>query len=331
MSLLPAGLSTNKIKSYCVFNAVQPFDTCRRYSPPCTPDNVVDDGFFICEGHMLPLKLEKMVLPINDADGNTFNRTIAKSLVSHTHVGNERILVPTKNNYQTVLRLNNLSYAEQLVWHMIYENEAEQQRVCKLLEANERFETETYAIAEAIYSKTSQILSMTNPRRYCSRVDSNSERVWGSADENNTAGVTFVSMPPFMQNFINKAVAPEKMRIENDTLLIRDCPTCHIRENGLVADVILYNPVMPKYSNRINQNVLQIENVLKFKGNARALQNVLRRYEPYPIVVPLFLGEQIVTTVKTLPPAKTFQLADLMNNVTVPVSGEIGTPASVAV
>ncbi|QHB21739.1 vp39 capsid [Artaxa digramma nucleopolyhedrovirus] len=328
MSLLPAGSTTNKVKSYCVFNAVQPFDTCRRYSVPCTPDNVIDDGFFICEGHMLPLKLEKMVLPINDADGNTFNRTIAKSLVSHTHVGDERILVPTKNNYQTVLRINNLSYAEQLVWHMIYENEKEQQRVCKLLETNERFEIETYAIAETIYSKTSQILAMTNPKRYCSRVDSNTERVWGTADENNLAGIIFLDMPPFMQNFINKAVAPEKMRIENDTLLIRECPTCHIRETGLVADVVLYNPVVPKYSNRINQNVLQIENVLKFKGNARALQYVLRRYEPYPVVVPLFLGEQIVTTVKTLPPAKSFQLTDLTGNASAPLPSETSSPRS---
>ncbi|AGR56829.1 vp39 [Hemileuca sp. nucleopolyhedrovirus] len=302
MSLVYAGLNTNRIKSYCVFNAVQPFDACRRYDSPCTPDNTVDDGFFICDGHLMAFKMEKMVLPIPDTDGNTYNRTLAKSLVLHTQQGDDRILVPTRNNYQSVLNVNGLSYAEQLVWHMIYENVPEQEQVCRLLQANERYRTETYPIVESVYSRTATILAMTNPNRYCARVNSNIERIWGIDDNNNIAGRTYLSMPPFIQNLINKAVAPEKMTIENETLLIRECPTCHIRESGLVADVNLYNPVTPKYSNRSNQNVLQIENVLKFKGNAYALQKILNRYEAYPVVVPLFLGEQIVTTVRNTIP-----------------------------
>jgi Baculovirus major capsid protein VP39 len=289
---------TNRgVKSYCIFNGVQPIDSCRRYESPCTPDNTVDDKFLICEGHLLPLKMEKRYLPIPDADGNTYNRSVAISLVHHDAVGDERILIPTKNNYQTVLKLNNLSYAEQLVWHKIYENEAEQERICSLLEANERYQTETYAIAENIITKTDAILAMANPRSYCTRAATEIARVFGTETDSSTV---YQQMPPFMQNLINRAVAPEVMQIENVSLMLRNCATCHIRDVGLLADVPLYNPIIPKYANRVNQNLLRIENVLKFKGNANALQRILNRYPPYPIEVPLFLGEQIVTTVNSV-------------------------------
>nr|WUR10762.1 VP39 [Calliteara abietis nucleopolyhedrovirus] len=326
MSLTTNVLNATRRKSYCVFNAVQPFDACRVYGSPCTPDNTVDDGFFICEGHMLPLKMEKMVLPIPDADNNLYNRSLAKSLVSHTERGDNRILIPTKSNYQTVLGVNNLSYAEQLVWHMIYENEPEQERICKMLETAERFQTDTYAVAEMLFSTTTSILAMTNPRRYCARISYENERIWGSADNDNLAGQVYLQMPPFMQNLISKAVAPEKMRIEDNTLLIRESPTCHLRDKGLVADVPLYNPESSKYvpSNE-NKNVLNMKTVLKFQGNAVALQQVLARYEPYKIGAPLFLGEQIVTTTKTLLPNRNIQLTDFTGIPTVidstPVAG----------
>ncbi|QWO71623.1 VP39 [Orgyia pseudotsugata single capsid nuclopolyhedrovirus] len=330
MSLAPALLNATRRKSYCVFNAVQPLDGCRSYGSPCTSDNTIDDGFYICDGHLLPFKMEKMSLPIPDADGNKYNRTLARSLVSHTDVGDKRILVPTKNNYQTVLHVNNMSNAEQLVWHMIYENEPEQERICKLLEANENFQTRTYPIAENIFSVTTSILAMTNPRRYCSRVNSNTERIWGAGDANNEAGRTFLAMPPFIQNLISTAVAPEKMRIDDNTLLIRESPTCHIRESGLVADVALYNPKRSKYvSDNDNLNVVKMTTNLKFEGNAYALRRQLTRYEAYEIGAPLFLGEQIVTTANTALPARVFTVSDLTaaSNAGLPLSS---TPVAAA-
>ncbi|QYC92714.1 VP39 [Trabala vishnou gigantina nucleopolyhedrovirus] len=240
-----------------------------------------------------------MYLPIPDADGKTYNRTLGKSLIKHQIKGdNSRILVPTRDNYITVLDVNGMPYAEQLVWHMIYENESEQERICKLLEANDRFTTDDgFTIAEKIFAHTNSILAMVNPKRYCGRVDSTYDRVWGTGDANNTAGLIFLKMPPFIRNLIDRAVAPEKLRIDTNTLIIHACPTCHIRENGLVADVALYNPVQPKFSYRKNLNRFTVERVdLKFRGNAKAMKLVLTRYEPYPLVVPLFLGDQIINT-----------------------------------
>nr|QIT08140.1 capsid protein [Lymantria dispar multiple nucleopolyhedrovirus] len=296
MALVSGALSTNRLRNYCVFGAVQPFDNCRAYGSPCSPDSTNNDGWFICDYHSsIRFKIEKMVLPIPDAEGNIYNRTVGKSLVNHKTLGAARVLIPTRDNYKTVLNLNSMSLAEQLVTHMIYDNVEEQEAVCKALQHNENFQTETYRLAEDMFNRTSAILAMTNPRRYCSQVNSNYARIW-TTDDVNVAGNVFESMPPFLKNLINVAVAPEQIMIDEETLVIRNCPTCNIDDSGLVANVQLYNPVVPRYRSTFNENVLHVENVLKFKGNANALQKSLSRYEPYPIVVPLMLGTQTLNT-----------------------------------
>nr|AGS47923.1 major capsid protein [Ectropis obliqua nucleopolyhedrovirus] len=255
--------------------------------------------------------MEKMVLPIPDADNNIYYRIIGKSLVSHTAVDDERILIPTKANYIRVLNVNSLPYVEQIIWHMIYQNKAELDRVCKLAEANERYQTETYALLENIYARTAAILAIVNPENYCAGVDNNAARIWSNDNANDTVNVNvFNEMPPFMQNLITRLVAPCKMTMDTTTLLLREMPTCMLQPEGLVAHTPYYNPVEPKYS-RANENMLQIENVLKFKGNANALQKNLNRYEPYPIIVPLFLGFQVVMTVNSRIPRKTFVLTEV--------------------
>lgn len=256
-----------------------------------------------------------MVLPIPDADGNTYYRTVGKSLVNHKAVGNDRILIPTRDNYESVLNIRALPLALQLVVHMIYDNVPEQEAICQLLQVNENFQKDTYKIAENLYSRTESILALTNPSRYCSRVALDGERIWGNG-ERNTAGEVYRRMPTFLQNLIDKAVAPDTMQIENEELLIRNCYTCQIKSEGLVADVHLYNPVEPKYRAGLNENVLQVENVLKFKGNSNAMQKSLNRYEHYPITVPLMLGTQIVVTAKTVPRSRAYTITDLSNPAT---------------
>ncbi|AWW14434.1 vp39 [Hyposidra talaca nucleopolyhedrovirus] len=306
--------SSGRLKSFCIFNSVRPFDTCQNYGSPCSPDHNIDDGTYICQGHLTRLKIEKMVLPIPDSEGNTYNRLIGRSLVLHTEPDNERIMIPTRNNYQEVLMINTLSYAEQLIWHMIYENQPEQDRICGLLQVSERYRKETYSIAETVYSRTLSILALTNPSRTCSRVQSSSTRVYHTFNNDNAiAGniaAILVQMPSFIRNLIDKLVAPEVMNIDNKSLLLRNCATCHLRDVGLKAEPAFYNPMPSLYINEINENVLQIDNVLKFKGNAYALQRYLNRYTPYPVIVPLFLGQENVVTVKTLPSYRQLRLVD---------------------
>jgi hypothetical protein len=51
MALVSGALSTNRLRNYCVFGAVQPFDNCRAYGSPCSPDSTNNDGWFICDYH----------------------------------------------------------------------------------------------------------------------------------------------------------------------------------------------------------------------------------------------------------------------------------------
>lgn len=317
MALVVSGMATGRINNYCIFGSVQPFDACGPYRSPCSDDAKNNDGWLICDYHLSTrFKMEKMVLPIPDADGTALNRTLARSLVNHKAIGDERILVPTKRNYMSVLNILALQLAEQYIFHIIYENDVERERICQMLEISERFENDAYKVVDTINARTSAIMAMVTPNRYCSRPLYTDDRIWSVTDENNVGGQVFNEMPPFLKNLISKAVGPEIMQIENEELLLRNCATCHITQSGLVADVRLYNPIESKYRRSANENVLQIENVLKFRGNANALQKNLNRYDPYSLEVPLMLGTQIAITDKTKGSLKRFTV-----DVTLPVSG----------
>ncbi|AIU41312.1 vp39 [Sucra jujuba nucleopolyhedrovirus] len=316
MSLVPLmGSSlTNRLRSYCIFNSVQPLNACQSYGSPCTPDHTIDDGTYICQGHLTRLKMEKMVLPIPDSDGNTYNRLIARSLVMDSAIGDQRILVPVYRNYQTVLFINQLSYAEQLIWHMIYNNRAEQDRICNLLQVGEAtFQTDSYKIAQDIFARTLGILALTNPQRQCSPIRTNNTRIYYS-DGNSTIrdeiSSTITEWPDFIKNLVDRLIAPEIINIDEKSLMLRNCSTCQIRRDGLIAEPNLYNPEVSRYMNPKNENILQIQTVLKFKGNSVALQRPLNRYEPFPVIVPLFLGQENVITLNTIPPYKTFVLQE---------------------
>ncbi|AUF81595.1 vp39 [Malacosoma neustria nucleopolyhedrovirus] len=249
--------------------------------------------------------MEKMVLPIPDSEGNTYNRMVGKSLVSHLAPDNniDRVLIPTVDNYETVLSVQGMSLAEQLVTHMIYENERQQRVICDLLRAQETFSTDGYSVLEVVYSHATNILSITDPNRFCSYVNSVETRLYSQLSNEENRNDIFNNMPKFLQNLISKSVAPETIQMENrgitSTIMIRNCATCSLTRSGLVASALLYNQAVPKYRMR-NDNVFKIENVVLFKGNANALNKSLgTRYEEYPIIVPLILGTEIRTNKAT--------------------------------
>ncbi|AKN80657.1 VP39 [Perigonia lusca single nucleopolyhedrovirus] len=304
MALVLGGTTNSRLNNYCVFGAAQPFDSCYRYGTPCSPDAKNNDGWLICEYHLSArFKMEKMVLPIPDAEGNTYYRSVGKSLVSHKAQGNQRVLVPTKENYQTVLNIMGLSLAEQYIMHIIYENNEHRDQICQLLEVNERYEVETYKIIEQIDQHTNMVIGAVTPNKYCHRLQNNGERIWVSNDNPTrvAVGQIFEDQPPFVKNLIEKAAAPETIQFQDEILMLRNCHTCTFGKEGLVASVTLYNPVEPRYRNSSAENVLQVERVLKFKGNDNALQRSLNRYEPYPIVVPVIVGTQIITPMSSVP------------------------------
>ncbi|QDL56966.1 VP39 [Dione juno nucleopolyhedrovirus] len=303
MALVSPGVSSRRSTNHCVFGAIEPFDSCITYRSPCSSDASVDDGWFICDYHLkLRFKMSKMVLPIFDEDDNQYKRTIARHLVGHKERGDKRILVPTRNNYMTVFNLPSMMLSEQLIFHLIYDNRLEVNRICASLKNNENFMESTYSVVENVYNSTRNILSLTDPQAYCSRVANDDVRFFDATVVNNNyqAGngdTVFNNMPGFLRNLIRRAVAPETLQIDTEDLRLRNSNTCVINDTGLVATVEgteLYNPVRSSDIIKTRPNRLQIRNVLKFEGDTRALERALGRYEEYPLFVPLFLGYQLV-------------------------------------
>lgn len=261
-----------------------------------------------------------MVFPIPDGDYTVYYRSVGKSLISDTNT--DRIFIPTKQNYETVLNIPAMSLPEQLVFHMIYDNRAKQDEVCRMLQFNESFQTDLYRVVEQVYNKTAAVLALTDPSRYCSRVSQNAERIYGTNDRNNIADQTYDSMPGFIKNLIYKCVAPQTLDVQGSRLELRNCATCQITEEGLVSHINLYNPVVPKYRSNYSDSVVHVENVLKFRGGNKALQTGLARYEPYPLIVPLMLGSEVMVTNKNV---KRMPLPQILPPLTIPPGGTIPT------
>ncbi|AUR45092.1 vp39 protein [Spilosoma obliqua nucleopolyhedrosis virus] len=338
MALVSPGVSSRRSTNHCIFGSIEPFDTCITYRSPCSSDASVDDGWFICDYHLkLRFKMSKMVLPIYDEDDNQYKRTIARHLVGHKERGVKRILVPTRNNYTTVFNLPGMMLAEQLIFHLIYDNRAEVDRICSSLRTSESFMDNMYNVVESVYNSTRNILLLTDPQAYCTRVANDDVRFFDATVVNNnyqpgSGDTVFNAMPGFLRNLIRRAVAPETLQIDSEDLRLRNCRTCVIDQTGLVATIEgteLYNPVRTSDIIKTRPNRLQIRNVLKFEGDTRALERTLGRYEEYPMYVPLFLGYQLVNLQNDILRANNFIPAAL--NVPIPAANVPAPAANVPV
>ena len=145
MALVPVGMAPRQMRvNRCIFASIVSFDACITYKSPCSPDAYHDDGWFICNNHLIKrFKMSKMVLPIFDEDDNQFKMTIARHLVGNKERGIKRILIPSATNYQDVFNLNSMMQAEQLIFHLIYNNENAVNTIFENLKYTEGFTSNT--------------------------------------------------------------------------------------------------------------------------------------------------------------------------------------------
>ncbi|AGE89931.1 VP39 capsid [Spodoptera littoralis nucleopolyhedrovirus] len=290
MALVSGGNANSRMKNYCAFQGVRPieFNQCSNYRSPCSEDASQNDGVFMCQYHLSRFfKIEKTSIAIPDGTGQKLYRIVGKSLVSHNARANDRILIPTQENYQAVMNVSMLPPAERLVLHLIYNNRTAAAEICNQLRQQENFRSD---VVENVTSMVYRIIQITDPEAFCSVVASNDIRSFGNEADMTR---TYNSLPPFIKNLINTLVAPEVLTLGNNTFPLKACATVSITTNGLQA-VQLYNEVEPKYLYNRNDNILEIRNVIQFIGNSDALNKKLARYECYPLVVQLFLGSQTI-------------------------------------
>jgi len=274
----------SRLRSYCVFQNVQPieFIGCTNYKSPCSEDASYNDGVYMCQYHLSRFfKIEKTSMAIPDGTGNKYYRLVGKSLISQN--ARDRVLIPTADNYQSVLNVAILPPAERLILHMIYRNKTLADEICTQLRQQENFRSD---VVESVSSAASRLIHLTDPDAYCSTVsDPNNVRLFVKDPELRV----YTSFPPFIKNLVNKLVAPEVLTINTHQFLLKNSATVAINNTGLTA-IKLYNEVEPKYLYNRNNNQLEIRNVVQFVGNDEALNKKLSRFECHPIVVQLFLG-----------------------------------------
>ncbi|AAR28860.1 vp39 [Leucania separata nucleopolyhedrovirus] len=293
MSLLSGGALPSRMRSYCAFQNVQPMEFINRtsYKSPCSEDASQDDGTYICQYHLSRyFKIEKTSLMIPDGIGTPYYRLIGKSLINQS--SRDRILIPTADNYQTVLNLPMMSPSERLIMHMIYRNKALADELCVQFRQQESFSS---VKVELITGPAARLIYMTDPDSYCSSVNNPNEvRLFVKDPELRV----YTAFPPYIKNLINKLVAPEVLTIGATQMMLKNSATVAINNTGLVA-IKLYNEVIPKYVYTRNDNVLEIKNVLQFVGNDNALNKKLARYECHPIIVQLFLGSHTIGSISS--------------------------------
>lgn len=292
--------------NYCIFGANVELDLCNtRRRNNCSSDARNNDGWFICNAHLSrKFKMQKNAIPISDIEGTTFYRSSGISLVGHEETGKDRILIPNRNNYESVMNIQQMSLADQLILHQIYDNVEAQRTVCLSLRnatsyerLSERFDQVIWPPLKLLYERTRSILAMTDPSSFCAKVIGDGVHVYGSSDRGEDISSRIVrEMPSFIRNLINKCVAPEILKIESKEIMLRNCATCHIDETGLVASVRLYNPYIPRFINKDESDYIQVETVVKFRGNPTALNEQMAVYSEHQIHVPVMLGVEIMPT-----------------------------------
>jgi hypothetical protein len=130
---------------------------------------------------------------------------MGRHLVDHRK--KDRILIPSVDNYQTVLNISGLLKAEQLIFHLIYKNTTAVEEICRSLGNSESFMENSYSTVEEIFSQTQNILALTDPTAYCSRVSRDEQR--------------------FFNTNILVAPVPDQAKIDTATTAFRDAQTAY--------------------------------------------------------------------------------------------------------
>lgn len=257
----------------------------------------------MCQYHLSRFfKIEKTSMAIPDGIGQKYYRIVGKSLINQSAKGNDRILIPTYNNYQNVLRVDMLPPSERLVLHLIYNNTEAAAAICAQLQVQENFRSD---VVESISQTASRIVHMTDPAAICSIVsrDLRSFTITANVAESSETNTAYNSFPPFIKHLVNVLVAPMTLTLGTSIFNLKNSATVTINNLGLTA-VSLYNEVEPKYLYNRNDNILDIRTVIQFVGNSDVLNKKLARYECHPIIVQLFLGSQTINT-REVAPAET--------------------------
>jgi Baculovirus major capsid protein VP39 len=277
-----------RFNMYCVFGVVAPLDFCNDYDSPCSDDAKVKDGWNVCDYHASKFfRIDKRIVFIGAANNTGFQRIVARSLVGEED--SNRVLVPNKSNYETVLGVEFMSMSERIVMYTIYDEPDKRTRIVEQLKYNERYDVD---VIKDIFVYIDGIVASTRSDTLALQPHIQEVRTMGNEPEQLTY---FNSLPPFIKNLVQQAVAPEQYTIGTKDLLLRNCNTCSITPRGLEASVRLYNPCRAKLLPKSNR-FFGVRSVIEVEGSAEARGMNLGKYDRFAVEVLLYLGHSTMST-----------------------------------
>lgn len=202
--------------NYCIFQGVTPpeYYPCDTIRVPCSEDGKNDDGTFICEYHLSKFfMMEKMVLEIPSGMGKSFKTLIGKTLIQQDD--QRRIMIPTKQNFKSVLKVDFLSTTERYVIYKIYDQKDDARRLCEDLKNQDYFSEELWSQLSSIVD---QILGRTNPDDFCRTYDVAYNRIYTSKLPEVGLDYEFPLYPPPIPNDENEQARLERIDRERREL-----------------------------------------------------------------------------------------------------------------
>lgn len=245
--------------------------------------------------------------------GPPFTMLVGKTLLQQN--SKNRIMIPTKDNYETHLKVDMMSATEKFVFYNIYDEpevtaQGQPGKIRALCESLRGQEFYTEDVLSDLYSIVAQLKGRVNPAIYCRPIIDESTRNYdavflGGPEEMAQGGqqAVYDNMPVFIKNLIDRLVRPVVLTVTNietsypfNLALV---PTCNLEaDKGLTAPA-LYNPEQPPLYNRyglMREPKFQIRVLYDFEGRASREQRALANLEVYKVARPLLLGTETVVT-----------------------------------
>jgi Baculovirus major capsid protein VP39 len=309
--------SVCNLRNFCIFQGVQPpeYLNCGPSKPQCSQDADEDDGTFICDHHLtLYFKIGKMAFQIPSSGGGPpFTMLVGKTLLQQN--SEIRIMIPTKDNYETHLKVDMMSATEKFVFYNIYDEpeftaQGQPGKIRALCESLRGQEFYTEDVLSDLYSIVAQLKGRVNPAIYCRPIIEESTRNYnavfpGAPEElaQGTQQAVYDAMPVFIKNLIDRLVRPVTLTVTNieasypfNLALV---PTCDLEVGKGLTAPSLYNPDKPRPYNRFGltrEPKFQIRVLYDFEGRASRVQRALANLEVYKVSRPLLLGTETVVT-----------------------------------
>ncbi|ABC74966.1 major viral capsid protein 39 [Neodiprion abietis nucleopolyhedrovirus] len=267
----------------CIFRYARENDKLNQTIDPGYNCSNYLSGLYICQKHLedyFRLSLRKINQLEGTDQGRVFERLSVLSRLPHNY--RNRVIVPTRRNYEDIFKVAYLPISYQLVFHLLYQNQSAIDKICQDVKiSGNKFSINGGAIDALISDVKKRLAGIITTDIKCSVEVTSVTRTWESVP--NIINIMDDPQEPlFIKNLITNLICPRAMVIDNKTFKFETAANVIFVEEGLIVDN-LYNPeaeLYPLYNNRtISVNKVTTVSGLPLSNiDVRGLRSVNREH-----------------------------------------------------